>query len=82
MLEDGVPFEQHLAILATLLMDKHGDRIVVTYDEIQRARLTLTEHQVQMVAWDNHSSAFGSLDEVVIEFRHRSRRVIPGQVVA
>ena len=72
-------FEDYLAVLAVILMAKHGNKIVVTQDEIADARRALADNEIQAVAYDTDRLVCG--DRVAIEFRYRSRRVLEGEVV-
>lgn len=69
--------EQALLVLAVILMDKHGDKVVVTREEIYEAQRALAEQDIELVTYDE-SRVY---DEVAIVFRRRSRRVLAGEVV-
>jgi len=71
-------FYEHLSVLAVILMQHHGNKVAVTPEQIYDARQRLTSHEIQMVTYD-HSRVFG--DEIVIEFRYKSRQVVKGRVV-
>lgn len=77
MPDNDISFEDHLAILAVLLMRAHGDKIVVTRTELYQAREFLRDNDVQMVTYDESKI----YDEVAIEFRHKSRISLMGEVV-
>ena len=78
MLAQGNSFEDHLAVLAVLLMRAHGDKIVVTQDEVDAAREFMRDHDIQLVTFDQFLLF---RDEIVVEFRHKSRVLVRGEVV-
>lgn len=77
MYSENADFGEHLAVLAVLLMRAHGNKVVVTQAEIYAAREFMRDNDIQMVTYDE-SKLFG---DVAIEFRHKSRTTLKGEVV-
>lgn len=77
MSKDKASFDEELAILAVLLMRENGNRVVVTQQQIWEAREFMRDHDIQMVTYEE-SLLRG---DVVVEFRHKSNRVLAGEVV-
>ena len=77
MSSQGASFNEDLAVLALLLMRERGDRVVVTQQQIWEAREFMRNHDTQVVTYEESMLR----RNVVVEFRHKSNRVLAGEEV-